>query len=179
MKSMKHSLLLSVLLALSAMAAGQGVKTDRAPGYDFSNLHSFAVKIGTSWGNPIAEERVQNAVAQMLVSKGWTQAPEESAQALVVVHGATQQRQSLDTMYSGWGGWGWAGGMGTATTTTTTYTVGTLVVDIFDVKLKKLVFRGVAQGELATKTEKNEKKLNKALDKIFKDFPPEMKEGKD
>jgi hypothetical protein len=71
----------------------------------------------------------------------------------------------------GWRGWGGAG-MGTATTTTSEYTVGTLVVDIFDAKSKQLVFRGTASDELSNKPEKNQKKLAKASDKMFKDFPP-------
>ena len=50
--------------------------------------------------------------------------------------------------------------------------MGTLVVDIFDAKTKQLVFRGTAQDELSDKPEKNAKKLAKASDKMFKDFPP-------
>ena len=72
----------------------------------------------------------------------------------------------------GWRGWGGAGGMGSATTTTSEYTVGTLVVDIFDAKSKALMFRGTATDELSDKAEKNAKKLAKASDKMFKEFPP-------
>jgi hypothetical protein len=50
--------------------------------------------------------------------------------------------------------------------------VGTLVVDIFDAKSKSLVFRGTAQDEMSEKADKNEKKLDKATAKMFKDFPP-------
>ena len=63
-------------------------------------------------------------------------------------------------------------GMGTATTTESEYLVGTLVVDIFNAKTKALVFRGTASDELSDKVEKNQKKLGKASDKMFKDFPP-------
>ena len=52
------------------------------------------------------------------------------------------------------------------------YTVGTLVVDIFDAKNKQLIFRGTATDELSDQQDKNAKKLAKASDKIFKDFPP-------
>jgi len=50
--------------------------------------------------------------------------------------------------------------------------VGTLLVDIFDAKTKNLIWRGIAQDELSNKTEKNIKKVAKATDKLFKDFPP-------
>ena len=52
------------------------------------------------------------------------------------------------------------------------YTVGTLVVDIFNAKSKQLVYRGTASDELSDKADKNAKKLAKASDKLFKDFPP-------
>ena len=98
----------------------------------------------------------------------------------MVLHGATEKQKTLNTFYSGtggyggygWRGWGGAGGMGTATTTESEYLVGTLVVDIFDAKTKSLMFRGTAQDELSDKPDKNVKKLAKASDKMFKDFPP-------
>ena len=62
--------------------------------------------------------------------------------------------------------------MGTSSTTVSEYTVGTLVVDIFNAKSKQLLFRGTASDELSDKPEKNQKKLAKASDKMFKDFPP-------
>jgi len=65
--------------------------------------------------------------------------------------------------------------MGTAQTTVSEYTVGTLVVDIFDAKSKQLVFRGTATDELSDKPEKNVKKVEKAAEKMFKNFPPGSK----
>ena len=62
--------------------------------------------------------------------------------------------------------------MGSSTTTVREYAVGTLVVDIFDAKSKSLLFRGTASDELSDKPEKNQKKLAKASDKMFKNFPP-------
>ena len=81
--------------------------------------------------------------------------------------------------YGGYGYRGWGGmGMGSATTTESEYTVGTLVVDIFDAKSKALMFRGTASDELSDKPEKNQKKLEKASDKMFKKFPPGSEEKK-
>jgi hypothetical protein len=93
-------------------------------------------------------------------------------------HGATKADQCFNTFYSGggWGGWGWGGG-GMATTTVNTVKVGTGVVDIFDAKTKKLISCGTAQDEIASKAAKNEKKIEKATEKMFKDFPPTPKAG--
>jgi hypothetical protein len=168
----------SALILMALMAAAQDVKTDYDKTFDFSQLKTFAVKIGTPWGNPLSEQRAKDAVTKQLTAKGWTPADESTADAIVVIHGATKAEQSLNTMYSGggWGGWGWGGG-GMATTTVDTVKVGTEVVDIFDAKTKKLVFRGTAQGEISNNPEKNEQKLEKAAEKMFKDFPPKPKAG--
>ncbi|HSP06264.1 MAG TPA: DUF4136 domain-containing protein [Acidobacteriota bacterium] len=164
------------LLAGSVFA--QDVKVDYDKAFDFNTLKTFSIKIGTSWGNPISEKRALGEFEAALIKKGWTKAEEADANATVVLHGASQQKKDLNTFYSGYGGgyrWGGFGGMGTATTTVSEYTVGTLLVDIFDAKTKDLVFRGVAQAELSDKPEKNQKKLTKACEKMFKDFPPQPK----
>jgi hypothetical protein len=166
-------------LGMGAAAFAQDVKVDFDKEANFSALKTFTVKVGTSWGNPISEKRVVEEIEQTLTEKGWTKAASDGADAVVVLHGATEKEKTLNTFYSGmggYGGYGWRGwggaGMGTATTTTSEYTVGTLVVDIFDAKSKQLVFRGTASDELSNKPEKNQKKLAKASDKMFKDFPP-------
>ena len=62
--------------------------------------------------------------------------------------------------------------MGTSQTMVDEYMVGTLVVDMFDTKTKTLVFRGTATDEISDKADKNVKKIEKASDKMFKNFPP-------
>lgn len=61
-------------------------------------------------------------------------------------------------------------GFGDATTTTETYKVGTLVVDLFDTKTKKLVWRGSARGALSNSSSKNIRILDKSVEKMFKQF---------
>jgi hypothetical protein len=163
-------------------ASAQDVKVDFDKDANFAVIKTFAVKIGTTWNNPLSEKRVLAEIEQTLQEKGWTKT-EGQGDALVVLHGATEKQKSLNTFYSGgYGGYGWRGygmgGMGTATTTESEYMVGTLVVDIFDAKSKQLLFRGTAQDELSDKPEKNVKKLAKASDKMFKDFPPGSKDKK-
>ena len=173
--------IIAAVVALAFLATAQEVRTDYDHEYNFSQIHTFAVKIGTSWGNPLSEQRVVEAVTKALTQKGLTPTDPASADALVAIHGASQTKKSLDTFYSGgggWGGYGWGGfggAPGTSTTTVNEYKVGTLVVDIFDAKNKKLVFRGVGQDEVSDKPEKNAKKIEKATEKMFKNFPPQPK----
>ena len=182
---MRKTVMAVALSMLGAAASAQDVKTDYDKSANFGAIKTFAVKIGTSWNNQISEKRITDEIAQTLTEKGWKQV-EENPDALVLLHGATEKQQSLNTFYSGMGGYGgygyrgWGGGMGmgTATTTTSEYLVGTLVVDIFDAKSKALMFRGTASDEISDKPEKNIKKVEKASKKMFKDFPPGSKEKK-
>src|SRR2546429_2425882 len=67
------------------------------------------------------------------------------------------QTCALPIFYNGLGGgrrWGF-GGFGDATTTVETYTVGTLVVDLFDAKTEKLIWRSSSSDTLSDKADKN------------------------
>lgn len=181
-----RKLAIAAALALASTAVfAQDVKTDYDKAANFAAIKTFQAKIATSWNNEISEKRVLDEFTQALTEKGW-KSVDANPDALVLLHGATEKQKSLNTFYSGTGGyggygyrgWGGMGGMGTATTTTSEYIVGTLVIDIFDAKTKALMFRGTATDELSDKPEKNAKKLQKASDKIFKDFPPGSKEKK-
>jgi hypothetical protein len=168
-------------LLLPVVLLAQSVTRDWDKKYDFTTVKTFSMKIGTSWGNQLSENRVIADMTEALTEKGWKKVDAEATGNLVVViHGATQTKQTLNTFYSGMGGgYGYygmgGGGMATGTTTVSEYLVGTLVVDMFDVKTKNLVFRGTASDEINKDPKKNEKKLDKAAQKLFKDFPQKDK----
>jgi len=180
---MRRLVIAAALSFVGATVFAQDVKVDFDKSANFGAIKTFTVKIGTSWNNQISEKRITAEIEQTLTEKGWTKA-DANPDALVLLHGATEKQKSLNTFYSGgyggygYRGWGGMGGMGTATTTTSEYTVATLVVDIFDAKSKALLFRGTAADEVSDKPEKNIKKVDKATNKMFKDFPPGSKEKK-
>ena len=148
---LKFGIAIAVLLT-ATLAFAQKVNTDFDHSFDFSSVHTFFVEFATPWGNQLQQDRAKRDIVDQLSAKGWTQAPDaNSADVVVAIHGAVNQQKSLDTFYSGggWGGYGWGGwGPGTATTTVSEVKVGTMVVDVFDAKTKKLVFRGVGQDEV-------------------------------
>jgi hypothetical protein len=175
--NMRRLAIAAVLSLIGTAAFAQDVKTDFDKTANFAAIKTFAVKIGTSWHNQISEKRISDEIQQTLTEKGWKATDADKADAIVVLHGATEKQKSLNTFYSGggaYGGYGWRGGMGmgSSTTTVSEYLVGTLVVDIFDAKSKQLMFRGTAQDEISDKPEKNIKKIAKVSDKMFKNFPP-------
>lgn len=168
---------IAVLTALCAWA--QEVKTHYDHSYDFSQVKTFKIDVGTTWGNPANETYAKDAVAKELTSKGWTEVSGSSpADVMVVIHGATADKTSVQKFYTGTSrdNFGWAGPAGVTPTWETDYRVGSGVIDIFDGKTKKLVFRGMAEDEISMNGEQNQKKIDKGVEKIFKDFPPKAKE---
>jgi len=174
-----RAVLTGCLLVLPALAIAQDVKIDYDKAFNFAPVQTYTIRIGTAWGNDLSQRRVLEEFDQAIAAKGWKKANEAQADMHVVLHGATSTKRNVNTFYSGMGGYGYRyggmGGMGTASTTVSEYTIGTLVVDMFDAKTKNLVFRGTAEDELSDNPEKNAKRLEKASDKLFKNFPPTAK----
>jgi uncharacterized protein DUF4136 len=172
----------ALLLSLATAAMAQQIETTVDRNTDFSKYRTFSIEIATSWGNPIGEKNLLEELTKAFVAKGWTLDTSGSPDARILVHGATKEKQRLDTFYTGgyggyYGGWGW-GGVGSSSTTVSEYTEGTLVVDIFDAASKALIWRGVAQAELKVKQHKREKQATKAVTKLLRDFPPKPSTGK-
>jgi hypothetical protein len=118
-------------------------------------------------------DRIKEAVDSALAAKGWRRV-ESGADISIMAMEMTNEHRTLNTYYDNFGGgWGWGGWFGTSTTTENTYTVGTLVVDFFDSNTKMLVWRGSASGTLSAKSDRNIRKLDKAVQKMFEHFPPE------
>jgi hypothetical protein len=107
------------------------------------------------------------------VEKGWQVAPADKADVVVVLHGATDKKKSLDTFYTGgYGGYRWGGMGGSSQTTVHEYTVGTLVTDMFDAKSKNLSGAAPRRTSSRTRPRRTPRRVAKAGDKLFKDFPP-------
>jgi len=167
--------LIGMMFLFAAKSSAQQVKTDYDRGANFGQYKTY------SWAQVKTKEaldvdRIKTAVNSALAAKGWTQVDSDGDISIVAIE-ITRNQQTLNTFYDGFGGgWGWrrfgGGGFGEATTTTETYKVGTLVVDLFDVKTKQLIWRGTSSDTLSNNSDKNIKNLDKGVDKMFKHFPP-------
>lgn len=110
-----------------------------------------------------------------MAAKSWTKAA-SGGDATVSAFGRTIEQETLQTFYhASHVGVGADGGIGTDTTTAIPQRVGNLTVDIFDGRTKQLVWRGQASGALSSKPEKNEGKLERSIEDMFKHFPPPAK----
>jgi hypothetical protein len=173
----QHSIFASVgiVLLLASAASAQQVKTDYDRSANFGQYKTYSwEKVQTP--DPLWVARIKEAVNATLAAKGLTPV-ESGGDVAIVAMETTQQQQTLNTFYDGFGGgWGWrgfgGGGFGDATTTTQTYKVGTLVVDLFDAHAKTLIWRGSASDTLSDKSDKNIKNLDKGVQKMFDHFPP-------
>lgn len=167
--------LMGMMLLFASKSSAQQVKTDYDRSANFGQYKTY------SWGkvktkDALDVDRIKGAVNAALAAKGWTQM-DSGGDVCVIALEMTQNQQTLNTFYDGFGGgWGWrrfgGGGFGEATTTTDTYKVGTLVVDLFDMKTKQLLWRGSSSDTLSNNSNKNIKNLDKGVEKMFKNFPP-------
>jgi|SRR6185312_2341115 len=162
-------------LVVCSLALGQDVKTNSLPGTDFSKFHTYKwVTIeGGQHPNQIADEEIKQAIDAQLAKKGLTKATGDTADLLVGYQVAVDQQKQWNAY--GMGPRALGGGMATATSST--IDVGTLVVDMYEPSTKKLIWTGAATKtiEPGKSQEKNQEHLNKAMEKLLKDFPPKAK----
>jgi len=166
--------LTGIMLLLAGIASAQQVKTDYDRSANFAQYKTYSWE-HVKTQDALNVDRIKSAVNTALAAKGLTQVDSGGEISVVAVE-MTQNQQTLNTFYNGFGGgWGWrrfGGGLGEATTTTETYKVGTLVVDLFETGTKKLLWRGSSSDTLSNNSDKNIKNLDKGVEKMFKKFPP-------
>jgi hypothetical protein len=152
------------------------LKTDYDHNADFGRYHTYSWIQPAKANDSLWSGRITSDVDSALSAKGWQKVP-SGGDASVSAFGSTRNQKTLQTYYDGMGGgWGWRGfGDGMATTTVENTPEGTLVVDIFDSNTKKLIWRGVDTKSLSGNPEKNIDKLAKAVEDMFKKFPPASK----
>jgi hypothetical protein len=160
-----------VVTLLPAVAHAQKVDTDFDPAVDFRTFKTYSWTTGTPSPNPIGEQRIQDAVNKALQAKG-LKLVTANPDLVVATHAVgKEEKEPVSTGYGGPYRWG----DGMATTSVYTYVKGTLAVDLYSAQSKKLAWRGVATDTMSDKAEKNADKVIKAVDKMFKSYPPKAK----
>jgi hypothetical protein len=171
---LKRVVSVAIALLLVPMAGWSGVKVDWDHAADFSTYKTYTWGEGTPAKNPLMAQRITDGIDQQLATKGLKKVePGGNPDLVVAYHAAVGHETELNTM--GTGGWGWHWGGGTQTTTVNKIPVGQLTVNIGDAKTKKLLWMGNASDTLSDNPEKNTKKIEKALNSMFKKFPPPEK----
>jgi len=128
----------------------------------------------------LIDQDIKRAVDEQLAQKGLTRV-ERDADLKVGYHAVLREEKSVNLNAFGTGGgpWGWGGwggfNSGTVTGQTSTITSGTLLIDLYDPAKKQLIWRGDATKTIDIKKnpDKNYKNLQKAMAKLFKNYPPQ------
>lgn len=172
--SQKYQVSLTALLLLlvaCTLVQAQDVRTNYMPGTNFAKYHTYkwVVIEGGQHPNQIVDAEIKQAVNAQLQAKGLTMTDADNADMLIGYQIAIDQQKQWNAY--GMGGIRF-GGMGTATQST--IDVGTLVIDMYDRADKQLIWTGSSTKTMdpGKSQAKNQGNLNKAMQKLFKKFPP-------
>src|SRR5580704_12258323 len=167
-------LAIALVLALVActLTLAQDVSTNAMPGTDFSKYHTYKwVTIeGATQPNQILDAQIKQSIDSQLAAKGLTKTDGDKADLFIGYQASIDQEKQWNAY--GTGGLRWGGGMGNATSSK--ISVGTLVLDMYDPANKQLVWTGRVTKTLDPNAnqEKKQKNLDKAMQKLLKNFPP-------
>jgi Domain of unknown function (DUF4136) len=174
-KILAPATLVTLLLSVAWVCAAQDVKYNFMPGTDFSKYHTYKWVLieGASHPNQIVDAEIKQAVDAQLSQKGLTKTTDGKADLYVGYQTAVDQEKQWNAYGMG-GGWRMGGGMATATQST--IAVGSIAVDLYDPSTKQLVWTGTATKSIdpSSNQEKNMKNLNKAMEKLLKNYPPKQ-----
>jgi hypothetical protein len=163
----------SLALLLGTIAVAQNVTYDFERATDFSKFKSYAWVRGTIVNDKLNHDRIVNAVNAQLASRGFTKVDTSAnPDVLVAYHASFDRDLQITGSSSGWGGYRLPGSR-SGTVRTDDILIGTLAVDMVDAKTKTIVWRGTATKEVdvAASPEKRERNINRAAEKLFKNFP--------
>jgi uncharacterized protein DUF4136 len=166
---MKKLATLAGILCFGVMASAQEVHFDYDHSANFGGYKTYRwvdAPAGHA-ADQLMDQNIKRAVDGQLASKGM-QRVDDGGDVQVTYQIAVDQEKQFDGFGAGprW--------YGSGRVTTSTVNVGKLVVSVFDPAKNQLVWRGDAEKTLDIKKdpEKNYRNLEKAMTKLFKNYPP-------
>ena len=171
--------LAAAVALMPAIAMAQKTTYDFDKTATFGQYKTYTWKTGTPAGQELVDKRIVEAIKGQLAARGFTE-NDSNPDVVVLYHIAFDKQKDISAyssgpMYGGYG-YGWGGGWGATTTDVRVrdILVGTLAIDMVDVKKKQMVWRGLGTKEIDTdaKPDKRDKNINKAVEKIMKNYPP-------
>jgi hypothetical protein len=163
-----------VLLFLIATAYAQEIHYNYDRGTNFAAYKTYQWVNLKDGGAPdqLLDQNIKRAIDEQLTLKGLTRV-NDGADLFIAYQAAVSEEKSVNL----WGtGPRWYGG-GMVQGETSTISVGKLVVDMYDPGRKQLIWRGEATKTLdpSKDPDKNYRRLQKAMAKLFKNYPPAPK----
>ena len=174
-------LIVIALVAFGGIAVNaQKVKVTSDPGADFSRYKTYAWDQGT-FSNPLIKQHIVAAVDSAMAAKGFQKVAQDGD---LTVSALASTESDLATTNPSWHPSLNSIATGIpASSAAWPVTKGTLVVDLSDAKTKSAVWRGTATdtlehgptGDRIRDAKNVEKPIRKAVEKMFKKFPPQSK----
>ncbi len=157
-----------LLCIASTIAVGQQVSVNYDHNASFAQYHTYA------WGsnnanqvrNSILAQVAQQDINSAMQGKGFQMVQESQNPDIILTASGGEREQ---TSYSAWGMRGIGGGMGGISPEQNVE--ATLVVSLYDAKAQSLIWRGIAQNTLNNNGNKNQEMVEKAVTKMFKQWP--------
>jgi len=157
-----------LLCVASTIAVGQQVSVNYDHSANFMQYHTYA------WGsnnknqiqNSILAQVAQQDINAAMQGKGLQMVQESQNPDLILVASGGDREQ---TSYSAWGMRGIGGGMGGISPEQNVE--ATMIVSLYDAKQQSLIWRGIAQNTLNKNGNKNQEMVEKAVQKMFKQWP--------
>jgi hypothetical protein len=170
------TLLTSVSLTLlTAVALAQSVTYEYDRAANFSNYKRYAWTRGTDLPDTLIHARVVAAIDAALATKGLLRVePAAFPDALVAYHASFEKNLEITGSTHGFGPFALGDRWGAATVQPVL--VGTLVVDLADARTHATVWRGLASSDIRPddKPETRDRKLARATQKMFRNYPPKF-----
>lgn len=168
MKSNRILFVASLILLGVSFVSAQKVAVQTDPSADFTKYKTYSWQDGKALApNPMMHQHIMDAVDAQLKAKGFTKAS-ENADLVISYHVAVDQSVEWNSM-GGFRGWG-----ATSGSIEKVYT-GQLVVDIADVANKRYLWRGTGTDTVTNDVTKTQKKVDKAVSKMFAKFGQQAK----
>jgi hypothetical protein len=160
--------ILASMFLISVAALAQQVSVNYNHSQSFAQYHTYAwaSQNQNQIQNSILAQVAQQDINNAMQAKGLQMVQESQNPDLILTANGGLRQQ---TSYSAWGMRGIGGGMGGITPEQNVE--GTMIVDLDDAKSKSLVWRGIAQNTLNNNGNKNQQMVEKAVQKMFKQWP--------
>jgi hypothetical protein len=160
--------LCAMLMCIASTIAAQQVSVNYNHSQSFAQYHTYAWGAGNAnqVQNSILAQVAQQDINTAMQSKGLQMVQEAQTPDLILTASGGMKQE---TSYTAWGMRGIGGGMGGITPQQNVE--GTLIVDLYDAKTKSLVWRGIGEDTLSNNGNKNQQLVEKAIQKMFKQWP--------
>jgi len=153
-----------VLLVVGTVAADVQVEFD--PGFDLSAYTTYAWREGTPARRKAAEDRIRESVDRELAAAGLS-LTSESADLWVVTHVLVDEHSLRDLRDEAY----WSFIKGVKSVDPYALGRGTVVIDLVDPKLEKIVWRGAVSQAIDKDMKPDSKKIDEAIHQVLKRLP--------